>query len=133
MRFLCKIDRKLYACVSENIVSEDVVLNPERNLHIQEHQPRDNERYAKYMRSMIEEPDYIVETDRPKTAFILKTFVENECQFRLILRLHTADDDPNFENSVITFQYVRAKEYRRILRSKKCFTSAWTCDIVKTY
>ena len=71
------------------------------------------------MRSMIEEPDYIVETDRPKTAFILKTFVENECQFRLILRLHTTDDDPNFENSVITFQYVRAKEYRRILRSKK--------------
>ena len=108
MRFLCKIDRKLYACVSENIVSEDVVLNPERILHIQEHHPGDYERYGKYM----------VETDRPKTAFILKTFVENECQFRLILRLHTADDDPNFENSVITFQYVRAKEYRRILRSK---------------
>ena len=54
MRFLCKIDRKLYACVSENIVSEDVVLNPERILHIQEHHPGDYERYGKYMRSMIE-------------------------------------------------------------------------------
>ena len=70
VRFLCKIDRKLYACVSENIVSEDVVLNPERILHIQEHHPGDYERYGKYMRSMIEEPDYIVETDRPKTAFM---------------------------------------------------------------
>ena len=77
-------------------------MNPERITRAQEHHPGDYERYGKYMRSMIEEPDYIVETDRPKTAFILKTFVENECQFRLILRLHTADDDPNFENSVIT-------------------------------
>ena len=36
VRFLCKIDRKRYACVSENIVSEDVIITDERVQHIQE-------------------------------------------------------------------------------------------------
>lgn len=68
---------------------------------------------------MVEHPDYIIETDRPKTAFILKSFETDGQQFRLILRLNTAGDDPNFENSIITFQYVRPKEYLRLIRNKK--------------
>ena len=44
VRFLCKIDRKLYACASENIVSEDVIITDERVQHIQERHPEDFEK-----------------------------------------------------------------------------------------
>lgn len=44
VRFLCKIDRKRYACVSENIVSEDVIITDERVQHIQERHPEDFEK-----------------------------------------------------------------------------------------
>ena len=53
VRFLCQIDRKLYACVSENIVSEDVIITDERVQHIQERHPEDFEKYARYMADMI--------------------------------------------------------------------------------
>lgn len=68
---------------------------------------------------MIEQPDYIIETDRKNTAFVLKEFSENGLRFRLILRLHTATDDPGFQNSIITFQYIKSKEYQRLIRNKK--------------
>ena len=44
VRFLCKIDRKRYACASENIVSEDVIITDERVQHIQERHPEDFEK-----------------------------------------------------------------------------------------
>ena len=117
--YICRLDKNIYSCVSKSIVSDVVILNPERVSHIQGHHPEDYERYGQYIQSMIEQPDYILETDRENTAFILKEFIENERQFRLILRLHTATDDPSFKNSVITFQYIRRKEYQRLIRNKK--------------
>ena len=89
VRFLCKIDRKLYACVSENIVSEDVVITDERVQHIRERHPEDFEKYARYMADMILHPHYIIEDEQPGTAFVLKRFSVDDVQFRLILRLHT--------------------------------------------
>ena len=68
---------------------------------------------------MVEQPDYIIETDKPNTAFILKSFEIDNQQFRLILRLHTSGDNPLFENSIITFQYIRAKEYNRLIKNKR--------------
>ena len=119
MQIICKINREIYACVDKDIVSENVILSEERIAHIKDHHPDDFERYGHCIRSIIEQPDYIIETDRPKTAFLLKSFQTENQRFRLILRLHTASDRPGFENSVITFQYVREKEYLRLIRNKK--------------
>ena len=119
MKVVCRINKEIYSCVAKDIVSDVVVLRTERIAHIQDHHPDDFERYGKYIRDIIEQPDYIIETDRPKTAFILKSFEVDKQQFRLILRLHTSTDNPNFENSIITFQYVREKEYRRLVKNKK--------------
>ena len=119
MRIICKIDRNIYSCVSRDIVSDNVVLREERVRHIQDHHPNDYERFGQYICQMIEQPDYILETDKPKTAFVLKAFEADGQQFRLILRLHTATDMPEFENSVITFQYIREREYYRLIRNKK--------------
>lgn len=119
MQVICKIDKRIYSCVSSDIVSDIVILRTERISHIQAHHPDDYERYGHYIRQMIEQPDYIIETDKPRTAFILKSFIVDRQQFRLILRLHTASDDPMFENSIITFQYIREKEYRRLIKNKR--------------
>lgn len=118
MSIICKIDKNIYCCVSKDIVSDNVILRPERIVHIQDHHPNDFQRYGQYIRLMIEQPDYIIDTDKPNTAFILKSFEVDNQQFRLILRLHTSNDNPLFENSVITFQYIRAKEYRRLINNK---------------
>ena len=71
------------------------------------------------MREIIENPEYIVEANKPKSALLLKTFTEGEDVFKTVLRLITSDDDPAFKNSVITFMKIDNKEYKRLVKNKK--------------
>lgn len=115
---IARIDKDVYSCVTNDIVTDEVILTEERIAHIKEHHPNDYERYGHFIKQMLEEPDYIIDSESPNTAFVLKEFKEDAKQFRLILRLHTSTDEAGHKNSVITFQYVKAKEYRRLVKNK---------------
>ena len=71
------------------------------------------------MREIIENPEYIVEANKPESALLLKTFTEGEDVFKTVLRLITSDDDPAFKNSIITFMKIDDKEYKRLVKNKK--------------
>lgn len=114
-----KIDVEKYRCVSENIRTSEVIITDERIGHIRERHPNDYERYAQYITKIVESPDYILEANKPNTAFLLKEFVEDDERFQLILRLAIEDDNPEYKNSVITFLKVEEKRYKRYLRTKK--------------
>ena len=59
MFFVCKIDRSIYAAVSRDIRTDDVVITDERIAHIKERHPNDYERFMMYIPQIIEAPDYI--------------------------------------------------------------------------
>ena len=68
----------------------------------------------------MEDPDYIVKTNKPNTALILKEIVESEeKQFKTVLRLTTSKDNPEFKNSIITFMKINEKEWSRMIRNKQ--------------
>ena len=114
-----RIDIEIYRCVSCNIDVDEVIITDERIQHIKDRHPNDYEQYMQYMAEIIETPDYILESSKPNTAFILKT-IENEGEkFELIVRLHTCTDNPEYKNSVITFLRVESKRYQRYLRTKR--------------
>lgn len=121
MRVICRLDRGIYSCITQDIVTDEVVLVDERIIHIKDHHPNDYERFGMYIRRMIEQPDYIIEAnrERERSGLVLKAFEENGEQFRLVLRLVTSSDRAGLKNSVITFQYVNKKEYERLIRNKK--------------
>jgi hypothetical protein len=120
VRTICRLDRNIYSCITKDIVTDEVVLINERILHIQDHHPDDFEKYGRYIKEMIEQPDYIIEANREKdkSGLVLKEFVDNDERFRLILRLATSADKEGYKNSIITFQYVKKKEYDRLIRNK---------------
>ena len=113
-----KIDIGKYRCVSENITTDEVIITDERIQHIKERHPEDFERYERYMAGIVESPDYILEANKPNTAFLLKEFVEDNERFQLILRLAVQGDPAGYKNSVITFLKVEGKRYKRYLRTK---------------
>lgn len=119
MYIIGKIDVEKYRVVCENIQASDVIITDERIAHIKERHPNDFERYATYLSEIIASPDYILEANKPHTAFLLKEFTENSERFQLILRLVVEGDNPDYKNSVITFLKVEEKRYRRYLRTKK--------------
>ena len=100
-------------------IQTDEVITDERILHIKDRHPNDFERYCGYMREIVEDPDYIVETNKPHTALILKQFSDETEHFKTVLRLVTPVDNPTIKNSIITFMKIDEKEWNRLIRNKK--------------
>jgi len=113
------IDVEKYKMVSKHIQTAQVIITEERIRHIQERHPEDYERYAEYLKEIVEDPDYILEANKPNTAFILKEVQAADEKFQLILRLSVAGDTPEYKNSVITFLKIDQKRFQRYLRTKK--------------
>lgn len=119
MHHIGQIDTEKYRVVTEDIRTDEVVITDERIQHIKKRHPRDFERYKNYLSQIVEAPDYILEANKPNTAFVLKAFEDAGERFQLILRFATNADNPEYKNSVITFLRVEEKRYKRYLRTKK--------------
>ena len=114
------IDRNIYKCITEDIATNEVIITDERIQHIKDRHPNDYEKYYEYLKAIVEVPDYIVETNKPDTALILKEIVtSDEKQFKTVLRLKTSKDRPEFKNSIITFMKINEKEWSRLIRNKR--------------
>ncbi len=118
VRYVGRLDRSIYRCVTEDIVTDEVIITDERIQHIKDRHPNDYERYMKYIESIVVEPDYILEANKPNTAFLLKHFEEEGEHFELILRLKVSHDPIEYKNSVITFLRIKEKKWNRYLRNK---------------
>lgn len=118
VHYITRIDIEKYKCISDEIATDEVIITDERIRHIQERHPNDFERYERFIKDILEDPDYILEANKPNTAFLLKKFIENDGQFQLILRLAVLGDPDGYKNSIITFLKVEEKRYSRYLRTK---------------
>ena len=120
MHFVGKLNKDIYSCISEEIQTEDVIITEERIQHIKERHPADYERYCKFLEEIVARPDYIVETNKPNTALILKEFIGEEGEtFKTVLRLVVPTDNQEFKNSIITFMRINRKEWSRLLKNKR--------------
>lgn len=115
-----KINRSIYKDITDDIVTDEVIITDERIRHIEGRHPGDYKRYHQYMADMIIDPAYIIRDDRPLTAMVLKEFTDTDASkhFRLALRLITPKDGRDLKNSVITFMKIREKEYNRLIKNK---------------
>lgn len=119
MYIVGKIDIEIYKCITSDITTDEVIITDKQIEHIKERHPNDYERYFGYVQEIIGEPDYILEANKPNTAFILKHISDSGKNYQLILRLKTSHDSKEYKNSVITFLKVEEKRYNRYLRTKK--------------
>ncbi len=114
-----RIDRNIYKCVTEDIVTDEVIITDERIAHIQERHPNDYERFCRYIPEILEDPDYIIEAAKPNTAVILKEIENQGEKFKLILRIKVKSDPVEYKNSIMTFWHVGETTWRKSLKNKK--------------
>lgn len=119
MKTIGRIDAGKFRAVSDKIRTEEVVITDERIEHIRLRHPNDYERFSEYLPDIVENPQYILQANKPNTAFLLKAYEEDDERFQLILRLAVEGDKPGYKNSVITFLRVENKRFNRYLRTKK--------------
>lgn len=117
--YVGKIDRAVYRCIAEDIVTDEVIITEVQVKHIQERHPNDYERFSTHFGEIVGNPDFIVEANKQNTALILKEIQSGNEKFKTVLRLVTSKDNPEYKNSIITFMKIDDKEWRRLLKNKK--------------
>ena len=119
MHFVCKLDKSLYSVVTADIASDEVIITDEQIEHIKKRHPNDFETFASFFAEIINNPDYIVEANKPNTAVVLKEVELDGRNLKLILRLKTSQAPADYKNSIITFQNISDKRYSRYVRNAK--------------
>lgn len=119
MNFICNLDPTIYKVITTSIVTTQVIITDRQLEHIRERHPDISESVIEQLEKIISSPDYIIETDMPSTANILKHLEINGKGYQLILRIKTASDPVEFQNSIITLMSVNEKRYRQYLRNRK--------------
>ncbi len=122
MHYIGKIDKQLYSCVTTDISTDELIITEKQVEHIFERHPKDFINLQDVISSIqeaVSSPDYIVESDKPFTAFVLKELSNQKGKSRLIMRIKTSSEPEYYKNSIITFQKMREKEWRRIINNKK--------------
>ena len=113
-----KIDRDIYKCITEEIVTDEVIITDERIQHIKERHPNDYERFYSYIPEIINDPDFIIEANKPNTAVILKEIEERGEKFKLVLRIKVQGDPEEYKNSIMTFWHIGETTWRKTLKYK---------------
>ena len=119
MHVVGKIDQEIYQCITNDIVTDEVVITDERIEHIKERHPNDYERFCSYIPEMISNPDYIIEANKPNTGVILKEIEEHGEKFKLVLRIKVQGDPDEYKNSIMTFWHIGETTWKKSLKNKK--------------
>ena len=119
VNFICNLDLNIYKVITTLIVTTQVIITDRQLEHIRERHPDISESVMAQLQKIISSPDYIIETDMPSTANILKHLEINGKGYQLILRIKTDSDPVEFQNSIITIMSVNEKRYRQYLRNRK--------------
>lgn len=114
-----KINRNIYKCITEDIITDEVIITDNQIQHIKDRHPNDYERFSSYFAEIVANPDYIIEANKPSTALVLKEIKMAQEVFKTVVRLATSQDNPKYKNSIITFMKIDEKEWKRLLRNKK--------------
>lgn len=113
-----RIDREIYKCITEDIVTDEVIITDERIEHIKERHPNDYERFFVYMPRIIVAPDYIIEANRDNTAIVLKEIEEQGEKFELVLKITNPNDPEGYKNSVISFWHIGDTTWGKLIKNK---------------
>lgn len=119
MYLVGKIDIEIYNCITKDITTDEVIITDKQIDHIKNRHPNDYELFNKYFEKIVEQPDYIIEANKPFTALILKEIQIDNKKFKTVVRLATSNDTPSYKNSIITFMKIDDRGWNRILKNKK--------------
>lgn len=119
VRFVCDLNPEIYNRVVPIIKTCHVIITDKQLIHIRERHPDISETVMERLAEIIQEPDYIIATEKLYTANVLKRIECNGKSYQLVLRIYTDGNPDGFQNSIITFMSVNEKRYQQYLRNRR--------------
>lgn len=113
-----KINLKIFKSISNNIITDEVILTNERYSHIMEGHKEDFLIYSNILSQIIIEPDYVLEDYKNKdTALVIKK-TENS-NINVIIRLAISENLVHNKNSIMTMYRIREKNLKKLMKKNK--------------
>lgn len=114
-----KLDKDKLGKYRNEIITTDVILTEERIKHIKGHHPNDYEQFGKYIKIIIEDPDYILEDNKNlDTVIYLKKIIHEGKNVEIVVKLNTNSNNSYSKNSILTLWKVKEKTYKQLIRNK---------------
>ena len=114
-----KINRDIYKCITEDIVTDEVIITENQMEHILDRHPDAYEEVINYLSDIISDPDFIIEDKHDNTGLVIKKIKMEKEYAQMVLRICTSDDNPNYKNSVISCWEISEKRLQNYLRNKR--------------
>ena len=114
-----RINRDIYKCITEDIVTDEVIITENQMQHILDRHPDAYAEIIDYLSDIIRDPDFIIEDKHDNTGLVIKRVKLEKEYAQMVLRICTSDDDPNYKNSVISCWEISEKRLQNYLRNKR--------------
>lgn len=114
-----RIDREIFRCIAEDIVTEEVVMTDNQLEHILQRHLEVFPAVLDVLRDILRDPDYIIEDKHPYTGLVVKRLETGSESLQVVLRICTSEDQPGYKNSVISCWKISERRLQNYLRNKK--------------
>lgn len=114
-----KINREIYKCITEDIVTDEVIITDNQIQHIKDRHPEVYDRVLSNIEEAIRIPDYIIRDKHEYTGLVVKRIKTENWVLQVVLRLCTSEDEQGYKNSVISCWELSERRLQNYLRNKE--------------
>lgn len=114
-----KIDREIYKCITEDIVTDEVIITDNQIQHIKDRHPEVYDRVLSNIEEAIRIPDYIIRDKHKYTGLVVKQIKTENGVLQVVLRLCTSEDEQGYKNSIISCWELSERRLQNYLRNKE--------------
>jgi len=115
-----KIDKEIYKCITNDIVTDDVIITDNQIQHIKDRHPEALEKALDNLKSALKKPDYIIADEKHKnTGLVIKKINSETDHTQIVLRICTSEDPKGYKNSIISVWEISEKRLQNYLRNKR--------------
>ena len=120
MQYITKLDRNKLEKYKKELITEEVILTDERLYeHILLFHENEYKELRPYLKSIIDNPDYIIEDNRHEDTMIYLKQIKNiEKNGRVVIKLALGQDKEHNKNSIITMMKLNNRTWNKTLKNR---------------
>lgn len=120
MQYITKLDRNKLEKYKKRLITEEVILTDERLYeHILLFHENEYKELRPYLKSIIDNPDYIIEDNRHEDTMIYLKQIKNiEKNGRVVIKLALGQDKEHNKNSIITMMKLNNRTWNQTLKNR---------------
>lgn len=114
-----KINRDIYKCITDDIVTDEVIITDNQIQHILDRHPEAYEKSITSMGEALKNPDYIFSDKHENTGLVVKRVKYEGEYIQMVLRIATTNDNNSYKNSIISCWNISERRLQNYLRNKE--------------